>query len=246
MRGLLSSVLIFVFLSGPELGLPPQPDLDLPIVLEHYDPTNPAPGPIPTRPGVDDPRDEPPPLFFGEEIEGETASLIYVLDFSGSMSYAGRAEKVKEEFRRSVRELAPSFRFNVIVYDCTLLLWSSDMRQATPDATSEAAAWVDGRHPNGGGTGTGPAVALALSYKSNRSVALLTDGDPNCPYSAESREEHRALIRNTNTQRAVITVFGVDASGNYRAFCQNVAADSGGTYHDVASAGAGSRGKNAW
>ena len=36
-----------------DLGLPPQPDLDLPVVPEHYDPKNPAPGPVPPPAGAD-------------------------------------------------------------------------------------------------------------------------------------------------------------------------------------------------
>ena len=55
---------------GLDLGLPPQPDLDLPVVPEHYDPENPAPGPVPPSADADDPddpRDEPVPIFFGEE-----------------------------------------------------------------------------------------------------------------------------------------------------------------------------------
>jgi len=44
---------------------------------------------------------------------------------------------------------------------------------------------------------------------------------------------HRAMIRRNNTQGATINVFGISASGSYRAFCQAVASDSGGSYFDV-------------
>ncbi|MCO5171006.1 MAG: VWA domain-containing protein [Planctomycetes bacterium] len=216
-----------------DLGLPHQPDLDLPVRPENYDPTlrPPAPSPPPTE--HEDPRDEPPPVFYGEEIPTESASLVYVLDFSGSMSYGGRVDTAKAEFRRSVNELPPTFRLNVVIYDCSIVSWADRSRPATPDAKADAIRWVESIHPNGGGTATGPAVALGLAEKENLAVALLTDGDPNC--GAGGHEGHRAMIRQANSQGAVITVFGIDAWGEYRVFCQNVAADSGGTYFDVPS-----------
>lgn len=215
-----------------DLGLGYQPDLDLPVLPENYDPAKQPPPPVP--PGDHgDPRDEPPPVFYGEEIPTESASLVYVLDFSGSMSYGNRVDTAKAEFRRSVSELPPTFRLNVVIYDCSIISWSAKAKPATPDAKADAIKWVESQHPAGGGTATGPAVALGLAEKENLAVALLTDGDPNC--GADRHEGHRAMIRHANSQGAVITVFGIDAWGEYRVFCQNVAADSGGAYFDVPS-----------
>ena len=50
---------------------------------------------------------------------------------------------------------------------------------------------------------------------------------------ANGASGHRSMIRNANSQGATINVFGIAASGSYRAFCQGVAADSGGAYFDV-------------
>ena len=41
------------------------------------------------------------------------------------------------------------------------------------------------------------------------------------------------MIRSANRQGAVINVFGIAATGAQRRFCQQVAADSGGSYIDV-------------
>ena len=75
------------------------------------------------------------------------------------------------------------------------------------------------------------ATALALAEKSNMTVVLLTDGAPNC--GANGASGHRRMISSANTQGASINVFGIAASGSYRAFCQGVAGDSGGSYFDV-------------
>lgn len=219
---------------GLDLGLPPQPDLDLPIVPEHYDPKNPAPGPVPPPAGAadeTDPRDEPGPVFFGEDIETPSDSLFYVIDFSCSMYNEARDQKAKAEFARSVAGLPPTLRFNVVVYSCELLLWSPAMRPATEANKQDAIAFVLSRNPSSG-TATGPAVGLALGMDTeNKSIVLLTDGEPNC--GAEGMPGHRAMIRHLNAQGATITVFGIAAGNPWRSFCLDVAADSGGGYFDV-------------
>ena len=83
----------------------------------------------------------------------------------------------------------------------------------------------------GGQTATGPATAYALRWKQNMKVVLLTDGAPNCPQAQIGW--HLKVIAGANTQGASIDVFGIQAFGSYRAFCQKVAAMSGGSYHDV-------------
>jgi secreted protein with Ig-like and vWFA domain len=208
--------------------LPSQHDLDLPV-----DPSTYKLGatPVPTPP-ADDPKDEPAPIFYGEEIPTESSSLIYVLDFSGSMKYQKRIETLKDEFEKSVRGLSPTFEINVVTYGCWTKRWSSGMKQATDANKAAAIAWVRSQEPQGG-TATGPAVALGLQDKTNLAVVLLTDGDPNC--GADDREGHRQMIRRANSQGATINVFGIAAKGDYRQFCQNVASDSNGNYYDVAN-----------
>jgi hypothetical protein len=106
-----------------------------------------------------------------------------------------------------------------------------------------------------GGTATGPAVALALQDKSNKLVMLLTDGRPNCgagpdpvwnfvpgppPHwegpinQADINNGHRVMIRDANTQGAIINVFGIAADEPLmRQFCMDVATDAHGSYTDV-------------
>ena len=109
------------------------------------------------------------------------------------------------------------------------------MQRADFGHKAEAITWTWDLHA-GGGTGTGPAMVLALSEKTCMSIALLTDGAPGCGVSSNglSRPEaHRIMINDANSQRATINVFGIEAYGDWRAFCQNVAGDSGGSYYDI-------------
>lgn len=212
-----------------DLGLPPQPDLDLPILLEHYDPTKPVP--TPSEPPVDDdPRDEPPPVFYGEEIESENDTICYVIDLSGSMRREGRIERARRELEKSISGLSPNMRFNVVAYACAVKSWQPGLVPASPANKTAAIAWTAALLPYGG-TATGPATALALNDKQCQAIALLTDGTPNC--GADDPPGHRKMINAANSQRATISVFGVDATGQWRLFCLEVAGDSGGSYYDV-------------
>jgi len=196
------------------------------------------------EPGTDDPSDEPPPTFYGEEIESENDTIFYVIDSSGSMQWdnqsfvtadgqvanGSKMDRAKTELIRSITGLAPNFRFNMLTYDCNTQMWQSSLVPAD-DANKQAAiAWVQSLQA-GGRTGTGPATALGLGDRENMAVVLLTDGAPNC--GADGFEGHRTMISTNNTQGATINVFGIAASGDYRAFCQSVAGDSGGSYTDV-------------
>jgi len=191
-----------------------------------------------------DPRDTPPPVIYGEEIDAENDTIIYIIDRScsmawdiqvlvsedGSLSIGNRMERAKAELTRSIMALSDNFKFNVLSYDCGMSQFSNQMVEATASNKQAARAWINGLQP-GGATGTGPATSVALALKDNKTVVLLTDGAPNC--GAPTMDGHRAMIRRNNTQGATINVFGISASGSYRAFCQGVAADSGGSYFDV-------------
>ncbi|MCW8138893.1 MAG: VWA domain-containing protein [Planctomycetota bacterium] len=253
---------------GP-LGAVDRSDLDLPVMVPVYDP-NPKPKPshtipgdfmpppprdfpLPPRPDGGDPRDEPPPVFFGEEIDSNTNSIIYVIDNSGSMTLSvepftdetgevvrngNRLDRAKAELRRSISSLPDTFFFNVIFYDeCTLSCWSNKQR-ATSANKQYAFSWIAGVQP-AGWTNTGMAVSQALRDKDNRSIVLLSDGSPNfldcAMHYVGTFDQHRDLIRNENTQGATINAFGIGIASDIdaRSFMLAVAADNRGSYVEV-------------
>ncbi|MCO5168718.1 MAG: VWA domain-containing protein [Planctomycetes bacterium] len=230
---------------GSGTGTTPTPagDLDLPVEKPVAPAPTPPPAP-PTPPDRPDPRDEPPPTIYGEEISSENDTISYVLDISCSMDWDRRSyttlegttasgtrlDRAKVELLRSIMGLSRNFKFNVIAYDCGTQRWQREMQEASDRNKQSAAAWVRRLTPIGA-TATGPACALALGDRQNMSVVLLTDGAPNC--GANGFDGHRRMISRANSQGATINVFGISASGVFRQFCQNVAADAGGSYFDV-------------
>ncbi|MBX3466646.1 MAG: VWA domain-containing protein [Planctomycetes bacterium] len=231
-------------------------DLDLPLEKPMFV-APPQPAPTPDDGDRDDPRDEPPPVIYGEEIISETDTIVYVVDISCSMDWDNRSyttldgqtrtgnrmARAKVELSRSILGLSRNFTFTVIAYDCGTRTWSRQLKEANDSNKSSAVAWVNALQPTGA-TGTGPAVSLGLQVsRENKSVVLLTDGAPNCGVPEDNNwynysesavlNAHRRMIRNANSQGATINVFGIAASGTYRTFCQNVAADASGSYFDV-------------
>lgn len=240
------------------------PALDLPVSPESHQTaaavrsslllgrTMPSPVGTAPVPPQDDPRDEPAPVFFGEEIDTAGGALVYVLDVSGSMGawwrpagagptqpggtkWPTRLDAAKAEACRSIAGLSPGLRFNVVSYNCVMAQLWPEARPASAPNTRAACAWVQALNSSGG-TGTGPGCAVALSDRSASALVLLTDGSPNCGAGSGfvgSMARHREIIRVANTQRAAVNVFGIAATGDMRRFCMDVAADSGGSYYDV-------------
>ncbi len=133
---------------------------------------------------------------------------------------------------RSISGLPQNFKFNIVAFSCSTRTWQRQMQEATDANKQSAMGWVRGLQPTDA-TGTGPGTCLALADRNNMTVVLLTDGAPNCGTYEQTEASHRNMIRNGNSQHATINVFGIAAYGSYRAFCQNVASDSGGSYYDV-------------
>lgn len=240
--------------------MPDQNVLDLPmqpVKLGDKPQFVPPPKPIPADPPEDeagqDPRDTPPPTFFGETIDTATNSIIYVIDISGSMSIVSNAfedengkiisngnrlDRAKAELKRSIAGLSDSFFFNVIIFDeCTSQCWGSK-QQASPGNKANAFAWIEALQPDGW-TNTGLAVQSALSDKDNKTIVLLSDGAPNfldCAMNyVGSFDDHAKLIRSANTQNAVVNTFGIGIANDQdaRGFMMRVASENGGTYTDV-------------
>lgn len=234
-------VLASVLLASPDVS---NSDLDLPVTPPVYNPLpTQTPRPLPTRvgpPPEPPPRDlGPPPMFYGEYLDSEDDTVVYVIDVSGSMNTddngrvsrltPSKLDRVKVELVKAIQSLPPNFEFNIIAYNCSTQAWSNSLQEATTPNKTSAIEWAQALQASGA-TGTGPATALALAI-GKRYVILLTDGAPNC--GAQGFAGHRDMIRLANQKGATIDVFGVQTYGRTRRFCQQVAGDSGGRYIEV-------------
>ena len=230
---------------------PIEAGMDLPIEAPVYKKPQPpkAPEPVQDTTTIDT---TVPPRFFGNDLVS-ASSIIYVIDQSGSMSLSvasftndkgvtvsggNRLDRAKSELLKSIQSLPKSFVFNVIFYDECVRTWKPGTVAADDANKSAAASWVASQQPMGF-TNTGLAVATALGDKNNKSVVVLSDGEPNfLDCSANyigSYDEHKSLIRQANSQGSRIDCFGIGVTGNpdARKFMQDVASANNGTYTEV-------------
>ena len=128
-------------------GVPGMPSASSTLDLPMAPPSVPQ-VPVPRAPeepeDEDDPRDTPPPTIYGEEIDSENDTIVYVLDISYSMnlgkqSYVradqslamgSRMDRAKAELVRSIDGLGDNFSFNVIAYDCATEAWQEQLVEA--------------------------------------------------------------------------------------------------------------------
>ena len=153
-------------------------------------------------------------------------------------------DRAKSGLTRSVTSLPKNFRFQLEAFDCSQYWWRlpflgpDSMPVADETAKADAIKWISDLKPQGA-TGTASAMEPALAlYPKNKLVVLLTDGAPNCGAGNESgdlscMDAHRSRISSANTHHAVIDVFAIGATGDFRGFCLEVAKDSGGSFQDV-------------
>lgn len=193
----------------------------------------------------EEPPAETPPEFYGEPIPTENQTIFFVIDSSCSMGWdrrsyidqegnrrvGNRMDRAKAELIRSISSLSKNFKYNALAYGCSIRSFRPNLIKATTANKQAGINWTSSLSANGG-TMTGPATAHSLrNAPDNKSVVLLTDGAPNC--GASGMSGHRSVIRSANRQGAVITVFGIGASGSFRDFCQSIARENGGAYRDV-------------
>jgi len=227
---------------GSKPGATNPAELDLPFERPSDEPTVKD---VPQPPEEEEPDpSETPPTFADEPIPSENSTIFYVIDSSCSMGWdrreyvddkgksrtGVRMDRAKAELRKSVSALPASFKFNMLAYGCSIKRFQGSMIKANTANKQKGIGWINGLRPSDG-TMTGPATAQALQDKQNMSVVLLTDGSPNCGASGTSG--HRRVIAQSNSQKAVVTVFGIGASGSLRRFCQDVASENGGAYIDI-------------
>lgn len=255
-RTLLASVTVALTLcssaraqSAPSFDKEQDLPIEAPQLQKPVEPPKPPESPPPPPPTAPD---GPPPTIYGKDLITESASLIYVLDISLSMSWdpgtysapdgsvktGARIDRARAQLALSIRALPKNFKFNVLAYDCLMYGWQQAMQPASDANKTSAINWVSGLTPESA-TGTGPAVVLALQERSNKLVVLLTDGAPNCGAGSESEfdpaclQAHLNMIRAANAQSATINVFGIGALGTFRQFCISLASQNSGSYTDV-------------
>lgn len=227
------ALIVWVILALASFVVPAEagdPGMDVPVKPVKLGDERPNHIPTPDPPQDDDPRDTPPPTIYGEDILSSKETVVFVLDRSGSMSLGrpnSRLDRAKRELAIAVSSLPDNWEFGICTYGTSIWHLAPKLIVASPVNKAAAIKWVN-KCAASGSTHTGPAMVDSFSRYDSDYYVLITDGAP-----ANGTQFTRDMIKNGNTDGAVIDVFGVEATGEFRAFCQAVAAESGGAYFDV-------------
>jgi hypothetical protein len=168
-----------------------------------------------------------PASFF--QIGTRAERIVYVIDRSSSMGFNGLLAAAVRELLVSVDRLAPTVRFQVVVYNDTAELVIPGQRElmpASPENLARVRTALAGLRAESS-TAHLPALRLALSL-SPQVIYLLTDAD-------DLTDDDRREATRLNRGRAVIHTVELNTANRGRADMplQVLARENGGRYQAV-------------
>ncbi|MHC4662821.1 MAG: VWA domain-containing protein [Planctomycetota bacterium] len=172
------------------------------------------------------------PKFFGQEVASKR--ILFILDGSGSMRVSAsnprqqatpgaplpgdaRINITKNELVKCVKGLKKSAKFDIIVYNNTVKVWSGKLVAAKDAAKNSAVKFVqewDAQQV----THTDDAVKKGFTYKDADTIFLLSDGAPThsgrCDDSQQLIADILSWVRDNNSTRKIkIFTFGFITPG---------------------------------
>ena len=164
--------------------------------------------------------------FYG--IESHSTRVLFILDFSGSMLWAGseRDEKVKKidvlrkEMRKSLAGLPDGAIFNLIAFSSDVRPWKKEPQVRDIKSAAEALLWVE-KAPVDGGTNIGDALEagfkmMGVGLQKDRTeppafdtVFFMTDGKPSVGKVTQTKQILAAVRRWNDGRKVRIHVVGM-------------------------------------
>ncbi|HEX8522354.1 MAG TPA: hypothetical protein VF669_08870 [Tepidisphaeraceae bacterium] len=183
----------------------------------------------------------PKTTFMG--VSGNAKKIVYVCDFSGSMS--DRSERLTQEINRSVNELKPIQGFNVIFFnDQGPIPFATGLMPANARSREALRTFLEQSKI---ASGSDPRNSLRMAFDQHPDlVYLLTDGiftSGDDRYRDCTNEKVVALLRELNREKRVrintIAFASARTEGevteDYIATLKLIASDSGGIYRFVST-----------
>ena len=162
----------------------------------------------------------------GKELAAHDMGMDYVflLDISGSMANSNKLPISRQSLGAFINELDAKDRFEVMTFNIEPDTVFNQLRDASPQAKSEATAFLDSQAARGG-TILAPALTTAYKYGDPDrplNVVILSDG--------MTEQKERAILMNLIAQRpshARVFCIGIGNEIN-RSLLEQMAEDSGG------------------
>ena len=172
-----------------------------------------------------------PSHYYGLPIYGQ--SVVFVLDTSGSMSGL-RLAAAQRELLQAIASLPAGVAFNVLAFNTGVIPWQAQMAPATPQAKTEAAAFVMLQGASGA-TWSFEALEAALAFDAE-AIYFLTDGEPSGGVNPIPAAIVAALTQQNKSRRVTINSIGVGVGipgSPFDLFLSSLAALNYGEYRRV-------------
>lgn len=167
-----------------------------------------------------------PLSFYG--IQSHSTRVLFVLDFSGSMTWAGsendpklaKIDVLRREMKKSLAGLPDGATFNLIAFSGDVRPWKKEPQVRSGKTAAEALLWVE-KMPPDGGTNIGDALETAFrmmgaGLEKDRAEApaydtvfFMTDGKPSVGKMTETRQLLAAVRRWNEGRKVRLHVVGL-------------------------------------
>ena len=204
----------------------------------------------------DDDDDETPPIeFFDEEVEAD--KVVFVMDYTGSMSGRvghpitdenGRTinnptkmDHIKAEFAKAVLGMSENVKFSAVMFASRgIKVWKRQLMDATPQNKSAAIAWVRSFRPSGC-TPIYDGFEAGANIPGTETIILHTDGVVNSGKYPNPSSCGPAIINLAKSKGITVytfghclaTYYGSSTSNRGRQMLKQIAQGTGGTYTEV-------------
>lgn len=166
--------------------------------------------------------------FMGVRSQGR--NVVYVIDFSGSMT-GDRFTHTRLELKRSIERLPEDGSFLVVFFDDGFVAMPpGEMVAATPRNKSLAKSWIDSAATRGG-TEPSQALAFALQLKPE-AIFLMTDGE----FADDALVEEAIGHFNADQRTSINTIAFHDPAS--QAELRKIAKENRGDYRYIPAPGA--------
>jgi hypothetical protein len=173
--------------------------------------------------------------FFGIQIESDR--VVFIIDISGSMSeltrgrYAGakgepRINLAKRELAKCLDQLSQESFFNIVPFSSDVAPWEDEITQWTPEALTEARAFVN-KLGAGGGTNLFGSLEFVFADPQVDTIFILSDGEPSVGTILDPRAI-RSEVAKWNQNRDV-KIHSISIGSSLQVL-EWLSEDSGGTF----------------
>lgn len=180
----------------------------------------------------EDEEDEPETIvFYGQEYEAD--AFFWCLDRSCSMGWGGRIQVLKQEVTGAIQSLTGRAEFGLVAFSDSFVAFSQTPMKANAAQKASGAAWVQQLSPTGA-TCMAPAAVKAvqicnLSRKRDKTVIVVSDGEPNCPGCGETI----SAVAGANWQRVPVNTLFIGEGAGGAQCMQQLATANGGSFSQV-------------